>query len=58
MYLSETEVYKRFYKAVTKVIDHPSSVIDEVYGEDVYSQTSHIAGMIALVEEMLKEEEK
>lgn len=59
MYLSETEVYQRFYKAVKKVIDRPDSLpFDEDYEVDVYSKNSEIEGMIRLVEELTKEEEK
>lgn len=59
MYLSETEVYQRFYKAVKKVIDRPDPLpFDEDYEVDVYSKNSEIEGMIRLVEELTKEEEK
>lgn len=59
MYLSETEVYQRFYKAVKKVIDRPDPLpFDEGYEADVYSKNSEIEGMIRLVEELTKEEEK
>ena len=59
MYLSETEVYQRFYKAVKKVIDRPDPLpFDEDYEADVYSKNSEIEGMIRLVEELTKEEEK
>lgn len=59
MYLSETEVYQRFYKAVKKVIDRPDPLpFDEGYEVDVYSKNSEIEGMIRLVEELTKEEEK
>lgn len=57
MYLSETEVYQRFYKAVKKVIDRPDQFpFDEDYEVDVYSKNSEIEGMIRLVEELTKEE--
>lgn len=59
MYLSETEVYQRFYKAVKKVIDRPDPLpFDEDYEVDVYSKNSEIEGMIRMVEELTKEEEK
>ena len=59
MYLSETEVYQRFYKAVKKVITRPDPLpFDEDYELDVYSKNSEIEGMIRLVEELTKEEEK
>lgn len=55
MYLSETEVYKRFYEAVkTKVGNGESDVKDEC---DVYSTLSELKGMVDMIEALAKEDE-
>ena len=56
MYLSETEIYKKFFTAVQKRVHMPCS-FDEA-DSDVYNFVSEVTGMVRLIEEMQKEEEK
>lgn len=53
MYLSETEVYQRFFAAVKKAVNTSATA---EYEADIYSQISEIKGMIDLTEELVKEE--
>ena len=56
MYLSESEVYKKFFIAVKK------AVTDENAGAeceaDIYTQISKVKGMVDMTDEMLKEEKE
>lgn len=54
MYLSETDVYKKFFTAVKKAVTEENTEFEA----DIYTQIAKVKGMVDVTEEMLKEEEK
>ena len=56
MYLSNSELYKTFFDTV-KVLAHRVGVTGDLEA-DTYNFVSEVTGMVRLIEEILKEEEK
>ena len=56
MYLSETDVYKRFFNAVKERLNKNPEGIE--YEADVYTLVAELKGMVDMIETLLEEEAK
>jgi len=56
LYLSDGEVYKRFFTTVKKVIRPDAQVED--YDANIYTQIAAINGMVEIIDAIMQEEEK